>query len=192
VSPSPTRYARRGHVAPPSPPASPPLAVGRTAEIARLHAWFAHVRQGARQTIFVTGEAGIGKTTLVDAFLADVAAEQTAWIGRGQCVEHYGSGEAYLPVLDALGRLGREPGGERLKEWAVPEVEQTYARARALCAQVGETPQLFPALLGLSRFYLTRGPLPTAWELGQQLGRLAQHDGTLTHRLEAHEALGDT
>jgi predicted ATPase/DNA-binding winged helix-turn-helix (wHTH) protein len=107
-----TPVARSG--TPPFPPASPPLAVGRTAEIARLHAWFAHVRQGGRQTIFVTGEAGIGKTTLVDAFLADVAAEQTAWIGRGQCVEHYGSGEAYLPVLDALGRLGREPGGERL------------------------------------------------------------------------------
>jgi len=32
---------------------------------------------------------------------------------------------------------------------AAPEVEQTYARARALCEQVGETPQLFPTLRGL-------------------------------------------
>jgi predicted ATPase len=32
---------------------------------------------------------------------------------------------------------------------AAPEVEQTYARARALCAQVGDTPQLFPTLGGL-------------------------------------------
>jgi predicted ATPase/DNA-binding winged helix-turn-helix (wHTH) protein len=76
--------------------------------------------------------------------------------------------------------------------WAVPEVEQTYARARALCAQLGETPQRFPALLGLSRFYLTRGPLPAARELGEQLYRLAQLQGTLTNRLEAHAALGDT
>jgi hypothetical protein len=38
------------------------------------------------------------------------------WIGRGQCVEHYGASEPYLPLLEALGRLGREPGGERLLE----------------------------------------------------------------------------
>jgi predicted ATPase len=38
------------------------------------------------------------------------------WIGRGQCIEHYGAGEAYLPVLEALGRLCREPGSERLIE----------------------------------------------------------------------------
>ena len=31
---------------------------------------------------------------------------------------------------------------------AAPEVEQAYARARELCQQVGETPQLFPVLLG--------------------------------------------
>src|SRR5262249_43300659 len=48
-----------------------------------------------------------------------------------------------------------------------PEVELTYARARALCAQVGDTPQLFPTLWGLCRFYLGRGALPTARELGE-------------------------
>ena len=62
-----------------------------------------------RQLVFVTGEAGIGKTTVVDAFLAQVGAAQPVWIGRGQCIEHYGGGEAYLPLLDALGRLGRGP-----------------------------------------------------------------------------------
>ena len=51
----------------------------------------------------------MGKTTLVEAFVAEVAAAQTAWIGRGQCIDHYGAGEAYLPLLDALGRLGRGP-----------------------------------------------------------------------------------
>jgi predicted ATPase len=76
------------------------------------------------------------------------------------------------------------------KGLAAPEVEQTYARAHALCQQVGETPQLFPTLRGLCRFYQTRGVLPTARELGEQLYRLAQREGTPTHRLEAHEALG--
>ena len=44
-----------------------------------------------------------------------MAAEATAWIGRGQCIEHYGAGEAYLPLLDALGRLCRGPDGQRVR-----------------------------------------------------------------------------
>jgi predicted ATPase len=78
------------------------------------------------------------------------------------------------------------------KGHAAPEVEQTYARAQALCTQVGETPQLFPTLRGLCRFYRNRGVLPTARELGEQLYRLAQHEAEPTHLLEAHEVLGDT
>src|SRR5262249_50734965 len=39
------------------------------------------------------------------------------WIGRGQCIEHYGAGEPYLPVLEAMGRLCRAPAGERLIEF---------------------------------------------------------------------------
>jgi predicted ATPase len=50
----------------------------------------------------------------VDAFVAEVAAAGTAGIGRGQCIESYGAGEAYLPLLEALGRLSRGPDGERL------------------------------------------------------------------------------
>ena len=73
-----------------------------------------------------------------------------------------------------------------------PEVEQTYDRARALCREVGETPQLFPTLRGLCLFYYSRGALPTARELGEQLYSLAQRQAVPTSRLEAHEALGTT
>lgn len=66
--------------------------------------------------MFVTGEAGIGKTTLGEAFLERATAEEELWIGRGQCIEQYGTGEAYLPVLEALGRLCRELEGQRLIE----------------------------------------------------------------------------
>ena len=38
-------------------------------------------------------------------------------IGRGQCIEHYGPGEAYLPVLEAIGRLARDPRGGVFVEW---------------------------------------------------------------------------
>ena len=75
---------------------------------------------------------------------------------------------------------------------AAPAVEQTYARARALCAQVGETPQRFQTLRGLSRFYQSRGALQTARELAEQLSRLAQRGAAPTPRLEAHDALGST
>jgi class 3 adenylate cyclase/predicted ATPase len=71
-----------------------------------------------------------------------------------------------------------------------PEVEQTYARARALCGQVGETPQLFPTLVGLCRFYRNQGALATARELGEQLHQLAQRAAAPTPRLEAHDVLG--
>jgi predicted ATPase len=90
--------------------------VGREAELAQLQQWWTHAQQGTRQVVFVTGEAGIGKTTLVDAFVAQVAATAAVWLGRGQCIEHYGAGEAYLPLLEALGQLGRGPEGARLVE----------------------------------------------------------------------------
>jgi predicted ATPase len=69
---------------------------------------------------------------------------------------------------------------------------QTYARARALCAQVGETPQLFPALMGLWLFYYGQRALPTARELGEQLDQLAQRAAAPTRLLDAHAALGLT
>lgn len=76
------------------------------------------------------------------------------------------------------------------KGYGAPEVEATYARARELCQRAGETPQLFPALLGLWGFYLTRGELPTAREISEQLLRVAQLTHDPTPRLGAHRAFG--
>ena len=76
------------------------------------------------------------------------------------------------------------------KGYAAPEVVQAYTRARALCQQVGETPEHVPVLWNLWFFYLARGEHPTALELGEQCLQLAQRvqDGALL--LEAHYALG--
>jgi class 3 adenylate cyclase/predicted ATPase len=92
--------------------------------------------------------------------------------------------------LDLLIALG--PALVATKGSAAPEVEQTYARARELCAQVGQTPQLFPTLWGLCRFYYGRGVLLTARELGEQLYQLAQREAAPMPRLEAHDVLGGT
>jgi predicted ATPase len=76
------------------------------------------------------------------------------------------------------------------KGYAAPEVEHTYARARELCQQLGESPQLLPALAGLFQFYFVRAELQTARELGKQLLTLArrQHDPVFLAR--AHMSLG--
>ena len=99
----------------PAPSLSLPLQtlVGRELELAQLRAWLERSVAGERQVVFVTGEPGIGKTTLVEAFLHQAASKPGVSIARGQCLDHYGAGEAYLPVLEAVGRLCREPGGER-------------------------------------------------------------------------------
>jgi predicted ATPase len=78
------------------------------------------------------------------------------------------------------------------KGQASPEVLHTYARARELCQQVGETPQLFQVLRGLWYFYLLRVELRTARELGERLLALAQQAGAPAFLLEAHYALGLT
>ena len=78
------------------------------------------------------------------------------------------------------------------KGFAAPEVEQAYARARALCQRVGETPQLFSVLRGLWQFYNGRGEYQTARELGEQCLHLAQHGSDTARLLEAHHTLWTT
>jgi DNA-binding winged helix-turn-helix (wHTH) protein/predicted ATPase len=99
----------------PSPlPAAMPALVGRDAELDRLAGWWEAALGGERRVVFVSGEPGIGKTALVDAFLGRLDARDDALVGRGQCIEQLGAGEAYLPVLSAIGELCRAPGGDGL------------------------------------------------------------------------------
>jgi DNA-binding winged helix-turn-helix (wHTH) protein/tetratricopeptide (TPR) repeat protein len=83
--------------------------VGRDSVLQRLRDCLAKALRGERQTVFITGEAGIGKTTLLNAFVESLAFEPSLRIAQGQCLEQYGTGEAYMPVLDAFSRLCREP-----------------------------------------------------------------------------------
>jgi DNA-binding winged helix-turn-helix (wHTH) protein/predicted ATPase len=90
-------------VEPPSP------IFGRGAELARLNDAFSSAAAGHRQLVFIGGEAGIGKSAMVDTFLAQLPPSR---IARGECVEQHGAGEPYLPVLEAVGRLCRQAGGQ--------------------------------------------------------------------------------
>jgi predicted ATPase/DNA-binding winged helix-turn-helix (wHTH) protein len=82
--------------------------VGREEVLTRMRSWLEKMFRGERQIVFVTGEAGIGKTALVDTFARSIGSDRSLRIGRGQCLEQYGTSEAYLPVLEAIGRLCRE------------------------------------------------------------------------------------
>ena len=62
----------------------------------------------------LSGEAGVGKTTVVDLFVASLPTTPAVGVGRGQCVDTYGDGEPYLPMLEALGQLGQSPHREAL------------------------------------------------------------------------------
>ncbi len=85
---------------------TPPL-IGRTAELNQLSQALTQALQGERQVVFITGEAGIGKTSVLQAFIEQVASTHSVWIGQGHCIEQYGTGEAYLPILEAFSRFGQ-------------------------------------------------------------------------------------
>jgi predicted ATPase/DNA-binding winged helix-turn-helix (wHTH) protein len=87
--------------------------VGRRDEFDKLRGLLRHAKQGDRQVLFITGEAGIGKTALIDEFCRQVCSENQIDIARGQSVEGFGGKEAYYPVMEALGQLCRQNGGEK-------------------------------------------------------------------------------
>jgi predicted ATPase/energy-coupling factor transporter ATP-binding protein EcfA2 len=84
--------------------------VGRSSELDRLRHHLEMASSGKRQMVFVTGEPGIGKTTLVEAFTSSLPINDGIIAAHGQCIEQYGAGEAYMPMLDALERLCSGPG----------------------------------------------------------------------------------
>ena len=87
--------------------------VGRYRELAQLEQHWLQVLEGRRQMVFLGGEPGIGKSTLIDMFLERFIGQPVAVI-PAQCVEHYGQGEALMPLLQALEQRCRGPGGEAL------------------------------------------------------------------------------
>ena len=76
------------------------------------------------------------------------------------------------------------------KGYSAPEVGHAYARARELCQQIGDTPQLFPVLYGLSVFYIVGTDLQTARELGVQCLKMAQDAQDPALLLEAYTLVG--
>ena len=118
-----------------------------------------------------------------------------------EAVSHFTTGIALLTTLpetpartqqSLILHIALGAALQRTKGLAAPEVEHAYTQARALCQQVGETPELVPVLFGLWRFYLARPQLHTAREIGETLLRQAQGGHDPAFAVLAHYTLGVT
>jgi DNA-binding winged helix-turn-helix (wHTH) protein len=95
--------------------------VGREEELSRLKHQLQLAESGQRQVVFVTGDPGIGKTALVDAFCFQPAPEihrtgRGRSLARGQCVQGVGVTEEYYPVTEALSQLCASPDGQAARQ----------------------------------------------------------------------------
>lgn len=135
--------------------------IGRVAAVARLHRAWNQACGGQRAVVWVAGEPGIGKTTLIEQFVAGISGVAVA---HGQCVEHYGTGEPYLPVLEALAELCR-------KGAALPTMLRAVAPTWLLQLPWLSTPEERDAL---RRELAGVGPDRMLREMGEMLDRYTE------------------
>jgi serine/threonine protein kinase/tetratricopeptide (TPR) repeat protein len=147
---------------------SAPLVVGREAELEKLGAALKQAIEGTGRLFFLTGGPGMGKTSLADEFLRRARRQYPALLmSRGRCVEQYGTGEAYLPFLDAMGAMLSGSGRER-----VGAVLRTHAPTwclelpTAFATTTGSLEKLQQETIGATKERMMR-------EMGDALGSLA-------------------
>lgn len=134
---------------------------GRVEALARLGAAWSRTCAGKSSIVWVMGDPGIGKTTLIDHFVTSLGDVASA---RGQCIGQYGAGEPFFPVLEALAELCRRDGG-------VPPLLRAVAPATLLQFPWLCTPQELDALrrepLGVHPHHMMR-------ELGEFFDRYTE------------------
>ncbi len=97
-----------------SPPTSQPIIVGRDAERQRLASCLKQALDGCGRLVLVSGEAGIGKTTLVRDLARD-AAERRALVLSGHCYD-LSTTPPYGPWLEVIRESPRVDGLPSLSE----------------------------------------------------------------------------
>ncbi len=121
-----------------SPPVSPvkPHTVGRKKELAELGRSLESAAAGHGLFLCVTGEPGIGKTTLVEDFLIELAAiGRLCVLARGRCSERLAGAEAYLPFLEALESLLHGEMGEAAARMMKATAPNWYTQVVSLAAE---------------------------------------------------------
>jgi tRNA A-37 threonylcarbamoyl transferase component Bud32/tetratricopeptide (TPR) repeat protein len=142
----------------------PEVFVGREPELKTLEGFLRKAAEGAGRVVFVTGEPGIGKTALADEFLRR-AGRKHAILCRGHCSEQYGTGEAYLPFLDAFGALLTGRDGARIAKVLRAHAPTWCLQFQSLAAG-GSLEQLQRETIGATKERMLR-------EMGDGLGALA-------------------
>jgi DNA-binding winged helix-turn-helix (wHTH) protein/tetratricopeptide (TPR) repeat protein len=147
--------------------------IGRAQPLERLRRAWQLAAGGRRQVVWIAGEAGVGKTTLVERFIAEVG--DTHCI-HGQCVEQYGSGEPYLPVLEALTALcHRDQAAAEL----IRSVAPTWLLQLPWLSSAAERETLWRDLAG-------GGPARMLREMGQFLDRYTDNHPLVLVTVDLH------
>ena len=128
---------------------------GRKKPLQRLETLVRKVSNARRQIMFITGEAGIGKTSLLDAFERTARRNANALVARGQCVEGFGGKEPYYPVLEALGQLARDAGTEAFAKMLARHAPTWLVQFPALL-NPDQKKTLHEEILGASRDRMVR------------------------------------
>ena len=111
-----------------------PLLIGRDAQLAELHQALAAVRQGRAVVVYVSGKSGMGKTALIDHFLAEIR-RGDAMVLTGRCYERESVPyKAWDSLIDALSR----------RLLALPPEEA----ARSMPPDIRDLARVFPVLQG--------------------------------------------
>jgi predicted ATPase len=114
--------------------------VGREKERAALGAAFESAAAGRGLLACVTGEPGIGKTTLVEDFLAELDVDALCRVARGRCSERLAGTEAYLPWLEALEDLLRSASGAEMARLLKVVAPSWYAQISPSDQNVEQSP----------------------------------------------------
>lgn len=116
----------------------------RPSELALLQKAFLQAADGERCVVFLRGERGTGKTTLLDMFLSRIKYPDLAVL-RSRCVQLHGSAEPFLPLLEALERRCREPSGRTLIE-RLDQVAPTWLFQMSNLLSADELADLIPKI----------------------------------------------
>ena len=105
------------------------LTVGREESLDRLEQVYESARQERGLLVCIAGEAGIGKTTLVETFLEKMRTQDSSFVARGRCSERLAGADVYVPFLEALeDLLANRTAARLLKERAPSWYEQVKPR----------------------------------------------------------------
>ncbi len=126
----------------------PSVFVAREEELRQLHRVLDQVMDGQGRVCFVTGQAGGGKSALVERFLAEALARQPSLVAAvGTCNAQTGIGDPYLPFREALAMLTGTGTAAPQRTRIAPENENRLQAALAVTAQV--LIEVAPDLIGL-------------------------------------------